>query len=129
MRPSPALLRRRKSGASDEPMPAGQAVPFAAPDSLAVTVQLPNRGAVRGLGIRQARRFVFASARRRSAVAPPAVPHRCCAACSTATLHQCRRGVTLIVGGGFHGKTTLLKAVEAGVYNKVPACLQLQLQL
>lgn len=30
-----------------------------------------------------------------------------------------RKGVTLVVGGGFHGKTTLLKAVEAGVYNKV----------
>eukprot|EP00884_Botryococcus_braunii_P022518 jgi/Botrbrau1/8950/Bobra.0148s0063.1 len=30
------------------------------------------------------------------------------------------KGVTLIVGGGFHGKTTLLKALEAGVYNKVP---------
>jgi predicted ABC-class ATPase len=30
-----------------------------------------------------------------------------------------RQGVTLIVGGGFHGKTTLLKALEAGVYNKV----------
>jgi predicted ABC-class ATPase len=72
----------RKSGASDEPMPAHQAVPFRAPDSLAVTLQLPNRGAVRGLGI--------------------------------------RRGVTLICGGGFHGKTTLLKAIEAGVYNKVP---------
>ena len=34
-------------------MPAGQAVPFKAPNSLAVTLQLPNRGAVRGLGIRQ----------------------------------------------------------------------------
>jgi len=30
-----------------------------------------------------------------------------------------RRGVTLIVGGGYHGKSTLLKAVEAGVYNHV----------
>lgn len=29
------------------------------------------------------------------------------------------RGVTLIVGGGYHGKTTLLKAIEAGVYNHV----------
>ena len=29
-------------------------------------------------------------------------------------------GVTLIVGGGFHGKSTLLRAVEAGVYNHPP---------
>ena len=29
-------------------------------------------------------------------------------------------GVTLIVGGGFHGKTTLLNALERGVYNQVP---------
>ena len=29
------------------------------------------------------------------------------------------RGVTLIVGGGYHGKSTLLKAIEAGVYNHV----------
>ncbi|GAB7387430.1 ABC-ATPase domain-containing protein [Bacillaceae bacterium] len=29
------------------------------------------------------------------------------------------RGVTLIVGGGYHGKTTLLKAIERGVYNHV----------
>uniref|UniRef100_K3WBG0 Uncharacterized protein n=1 Tax=Globisporangium ultimum (strain ATCC 200006 / CBS 805.95 / DAOM BR144) TaxID=431595 RepID=K3WBG0_GLOUD len=29
-------------------------------------------------------------------------------------------GVTLFVGGGFHGKTTVLKALEVGVYNHVP---------
>ena len=29
-------------------------------------------------------------------------------------------GVTLIVGGGFHGKSTLLRAVERGVYNHRP---------
>jgi len=29
-------------------------------------------------------------------------------------------GVTLIVGGGFHGKSTLLNALERGVYNHVP---------
>lgn len=29
-------------------------------------------------------------------------------------------GVTLIVGGGFHGKSTLLGALEAGVYNHMP---------
>lgn len=62
-------------------MPAGEAVPFASPESLAVTVTLPNRGPVRGMGVRE--------------------------------------GVTLVVGGGFHGKTTLLRAIELGVYNKV----------
>jgi predicted ABC-class ATPase len=29
-------------------------------------------------------------------------------------------GVTLIVGGGFHGKSTLLRALERGVYDHVP---------
>jgi len=29
------------------------------------------------------------------------------------------RGVTLIVGGGYHGKSTLLKAIESGVYDHV----------
>jgi predicted ABC-class ATPase len=31
-----------------------------------------------------------------------------------------RRGVTLIVGGGYHGKSTLLHALERGVYPHVP---------
>ena len=30
------------------------------------------------------------------------------------------KGVTLIVGGGFHGKSTLLRALERRVYNHVP---------
>ncbi len=30
------------------------------------------------------------------------------------------RGVTLIVGGGFHGKSTLLNALEQGIYNHKP---------
>ncbi|KAJ3088588.1 hypothetical protein HK102_008406 [Quaeritorhiza haematococci] len=30
------------------------------------------------------------------------------------------RGVCLIVGGGFHGKSTLLDAIKCGVYNHVP---------
>lgn len=29
------------------------------------------------------------------------------------------RGVTLIVGGGYHGKSTLLKALELGIYNHI----------
>lgn len=30
------------------------------------------------------------------------------------------KGITLIVGGGYHGKSTLLKAIERGVYNHIP---------
>lgn len=69
----------RKSGVSDKPMK--DAVIFKSPESLALTLELPHKGALRGMGI-------------------PA-------------------GVTLIVGGGYHGKSTLLKALEAGVYNHI----------
>ena len=30
------------------------------------------------------------------------------------------KGISLIVGGGFHGKSTLLQALERGVYNHIP---------
>ena len=30
-----------------------------------------------------------------------------------------REGITVITGGGYHGKSTLLKALEAGVYNHI----------
>ena len=30
------------------------------------------------------------------------------------------QGITLIVGGGYHGKSTLLKAIELGIYNHIP---------
>lgn len=30
------------------------------------------------------------------------------------------KGVTLIVGGGYHGKSTLLEAVSEGIYNHIP---------
>ncbi|MDZ7776848.1 MAG: ABC-ATPase domain-containing protein [Bacteroidales bacterium] len=30
------------------------------------------------------------------------------------------KGVTLIVGGGYHGKSTLLDSMERGVYNHIP---------
>jgi predicted ABC-class ATPase len=71
----------RASGVDDRPMSEG-ALPLQAPDSLARTVELPNAGPVRGLGI--------------------------------------PRGITLIVGGGFHGKSTLLHALERGVYDHIP---------
>eukprot|EP00667_Euglena_gracilis_P005408 EG_transcript_5443 len=72
----------RASGASDLPMPADAAVPFASPPTLQRTLPLPNRGAVSGM----------------------AIP----------------RGVTLIVGGGFNGKSTLLEALAVGMYDHVP---------
>ena len=54
-------------------------------------------------------------------VSPPALevklslPHR-----GTVVGMGVRRGITLVVGGGYHGKTTLLEALQVGVYNHVP---------
>jgi predicted ABC-class ATPase len=31
-----------------------------------------------------------------------------------------RKGISIVVGGGFHGKSTLLEALQVGVYPKVP---------
>ncbi len=73
-----AVLARR-NGISELPMDANLAVPFAAPDSLRVTWQLPSGKVMSGMGV--------------------------------------PKGVTLIVGGGFHGKSTLLQAIMRGVYN------------
>lgn len=69
----------RASGVSSLSMK--DAVPFRSPRELSVTLDLPHRGKLTGMGIRQ--------------------------------------GVTLIVGGGYHGKSTLLKALELGVYNHI----------
>lgn len=69
----------RESGISQKKMEG--AVPFESPESLAVTLQFPHGGMLRGMGI------------------------RC--------------GITVIAGGGFHGKSTLLKALERGVYNHI----------
>lgn len=70
----------RVSGVDDRPMKA--AVPMEAPDGLAVELDAPHAGRLRGLGV-------------------PA-------------------GVVLIVGGGYHGKSTLLDALARGVYDHVP---------
>ena len=69
----------RESGVSQKPMQ--EAVAFATPESLAVEVETPFRGRIRGLGI--------------------------------------RKGVTFIAGGGYHGKSTLLEALERGVYDHI----------
>lgn len=69
----------RQSGVSQKPLEG--AVPFQAPESLKVTLNLPCRGTITGMGI--------------------------------------RRGITLLVGGGYHGKSTVLQAIQDGVYNHI----------
>ena len=70
----------RESGISSRPMK--DSIPFQSPDTLRVTMTLPHKGKITGMGIPE--------------------------------------GITLIVGGGYHGKSTLLNALELGVYNHVP---------
>ena len=70
----------RESGVSQRPMK--NCVPFQSPDSLRISISLPHKGTVTGMGI--------------------------------------PRGITLIAGGGYHGKSTLLNALELGVYNHIP---------
>lgn len=70
----------RESGISSRPMK--DSIPFTSPETLRVSMDLPHRGTVTGMGI--------------------------------------PRGITLIVGGGYHGKSTLLNALELGVYNHIP---------
>ena len=69
----------RESGVSQKPLRG--AVVFNSPESLAVTMELPHGGTLRGMGI--------------------------------------RKGITVVAGGGFHGKSTLLKALERGVYHHI----------
>ena len=69
----------RESGISSLPMKGS--IPFTSPESLRVTMDLPHKGKISGMGIPE--------------------------------------GITLIVGGGYHGKSTLLNALELGVYNHI----------
>lgn len=69
----------RESGVSARPM--RKAVAFVSPKEMEVTLELPHKKTLKGMGI--------------------------------------RKGITLIVGGGYHGKSTLLKALELGVYNHI----------
>ena len=72
----------RASGVDDRPLVRGRVIAFEAPQSLRVGVELPNHGAITGMGV--------------------------------------PKGVSLVTGGGYHGKSTLLKALEVGVYNHIP---------
>ena len=97
----------RKSGASQAPMASPPAVPFVAP---------PNSPALhRALTIDLGRLRPFIDL----------------AGCTndmemgettTVTLEGLfvPSGITLICGGGYHGKSTLLRCIAAGVYNKIP---------
>ena len=69
----------RESGISSRPMK--NSVPFVSPENLRISMDLPHRGTITGMGI------------------------------------PC--GITLIVGGGYHGKSTLLNALELGIYNHI----------
>ncbi|WP_209797226.1 ABC-ATPase domain-containing protein [Clostridium moniliforme] len=69
----------RESGVSTKPLKDGKK--FISPKELEVSINLPNKGLIKGMGI--------------------------------------KKGITLIVGGGYHGKSTLLNALELGVYNHI----------
>lgn len=69
----------RESGVSEKPMKG--AVTFLSPESLRVSLNLPHRGEISGMGI--------------------------------------PKGITLFVGGGYHGKSTILQALQNGVYNHI----------
>ncbi len=72
----------RESAFADRPLHGGRVVPLTAPEELAVTVELPNGGRVRGLGF--------------------------------------PLGVTVVAGGAFSGKSTLISALASGVFPHVP---------
>ena len=80
----------RESGASDNPLSGPQCIPFRSPESLRVSIDVPH---------------------------PVSGPQG-----ESVTVHGMGipKGVTLIVGGGYHGKSTLLKALERGVYPHIP---------
>lgn len=69
----------RESGVSTKPLKDGKE--FISPKELEVSINLPNKGLIKGMGI--------------------------------------KKGITLIVGGGYNGKSTLLNALELGVYNHI----------
>lgn len=75
-------LLPRASGIDPKPLDAARALKFKSPEKPRISVDLPNAGAVTGMGV--------------------------------------PTGVTLIVGGGYHGKSTLLQALELGIYNHIP---------
>lgn len=69
----------RETGISSRPMK--DAIAFVSPQELRISMDLPHKGTITGMGIPE--------------------------------------GITLIVGGGYHGKSTLLNALELGIYDHI----------
>lgn len=80
----------RESGASDAPMAREDATAFRAPDALRVSIAVPH---------------------------PDEGPTGAGASWTGMGIPE---GVTLVVGGGYHGKSTLLRAIERCVHPHVP---------
>ncbi len=80
----------RESGASDRPLPATEATALVAPDALSIELELAHPIAGAEGTTNRLRGLGI------------------------------RRGITLIVGGGYHGKSTLLRAVERCIYPHIP---------
>jgi len=81
----------RASGPSDYPLETTKAIKWYAPDSLSVSFRVPHP--------------IKGSSGESTIVRGLGIPH----------------GVTLIVGGGYHGKSTLLQALQRGVYPHIPS--------
>ncbi|GKZ01496.1 hypothetical protein MPSEU_001100200 [Mayamaea pseudoterrestris] len=99
----------RKSGASQAPMASPPAVPFCAPmdSSMSRTIQVEMGALAAFVNVngQHSRRGLNATANNATNVihiSGMGVP----------------RGITLIVGGGYHGKSTMLRCIASGVYNK-----------
>ena len=80
----------RVSGASDLPLESDSVTGFQTPESLRVTFELRNP--------------IQFDDRERQSISGMGIP----------------KGLTLIVGGGYHGKSTLLHALQRGVYPHIP---------
>lgn len=103
-------LLPRESGASDRPMQGAEGVRFESPASLAVELERPRREIWRREIQREAPAALEEESRAESRSDKPELV-------SGMGIPQ---GVTLIVGGGYHGKSTLLRALERGVHPHIP---------
>jgi len=102
----------RKSGASLAPMASPPAVPFSAPENSSMAIA--NVQIELGLLRRYLPKDVATQSNKDRSLSSMMT--------TVVTLSGLLipAGVSLIVGGGYHGKSTLLRAIASGIYNKVP---------